>query len=104
MNSLGFGLHTSQLSKLMPSLRMKELDSVVDNTFDCHLWSTFKSKPRRGRIVVTHPRLVVFPGVSRLKVIKLFSSSAQLSMKFQLLINVEIVKIRGKFKFKTQKQ
>ena len=37
------------------------------------------------------------------EVIKLFSSSAQLSMKFQLLINVEIIKIRGKFKFKTQK-
>ena len=39
-----------------------------------------------------------------LKVIKLFSSSAQLSMKFQLLIHVEIVKIRGKFRLKTQKQ
>ena len=37
------------------------------------------------------------------EVIKLFSSSAQLSMKFQLLINVEIVKISGKFRFKTQK-
>ena len=34
---------------------------------------------------------------------KTFSSSAQLSMKFQLLINVEIVKISGKFRFKTQK-
>ena len=38
------------------------------------------------------------------KVIELFSGSPQLSMKFQLLINVEIVKIRGNFKFKTQKQ
>ena len=37
------------------------------------------------------------------KVIKLFSSSAQLSMKFQLLINVEMIKISGKFRFKTQK-
>ena len=37
------------------------------------------------------------------EVIKLFSSSAQLSMKFQLLINVEIVKISGEFWFKTQK-
>ena len=37
------------------------------------------------------------------KVIKLFSSSAQLSIKFQLLIDVEIVKISGKFMFKTQK-
>ena len=35
--------------------------------------------------------------------IKLFSSSAQLSMKFQLLINVEIIKISGKFRFKTEK-
>ena len=37
------------------------------------------------------------------EVIKLVSSSAQLSMKFQLLINVEIVKNCGKFRFKTQK-
>ena len=37
------------------------------------------------------------------EVIKLFSSSAQLSMKFQLLINVEIIKISGKFRFITQK-
>ena len=36
------------------------------------------------------------------KVIKLLSRSAQLSMKFQLLINVEIVKINGKFRFNTQ--
>ena len=38
------------------------------------------------------------------EVIKLFSSSAQLSMKFHLLINVEIVKISGKFRFKTKKK
>ena len=37
------------------------------------------------------------------EVIKLFSSSAQLSMKFQVLINVEIVKNCGKFRFKTKK-
>ena len=37
------------------------------------------------------------------EVIKLISSSAQLSMKFQLLINVEIIKISGKFRFKTKK-
>ena len=39
------------------------------------------------------------------QVIKLFSSSVKLSMKFQLhvLINIEIVKISGKFRFKTQK-
>ena len=34
---------------------------------------------------------------------KTFLSSAQLSMKFQLLINVEIVKKCGKLRFKTQK-
>ena len=33
------------------------------------------------------------------EVIKLFSSSAQLSMKFQLIINTEIVKISGKLRF-----
>ena len=37
-----------------------------------------------------------------LEIIKLFSSSAQLIMKFQLLINVEIVEISGKFRFNTQ--
>ena len=37
------------------------------------------------------------------EVIKLFSSSAQLSMNFQLLINAEIVKISGKCRFKPQK-
>ena len=37
------------------------------------------------------------------EVIKRFSSSTQLSLKFQLLINVEIVKKFGKFMFKTQK-
>ena len=37
------------------------------------------------------------------EVIKLFSISAQLSMKFQLLINAEIVKISGKFGIKPQK-
>ena len=36
------------------------------------------------------------------EVIKRFSSSAQLSMKFQLLMDVEIVKISEKFRFKTQ--
>ena len=37
------------------------------------------------------------------EVIKLFSSSAQLSMKFQLLLNAERVKINGKFRFNPQK-
>ena len=35
------------------------------------------------------------------KVIKLFSSSSELSMKFQLLINAKIVKISAKFSLKT---
>ena len=38
-----------------------------------------------------------------LEVIKLFSSSAQLRMKFQQLINVKIVKISRKFLFKNPK-
>ena len=33
---------------------------------------------------------------------KTFSSSAQLGLKFQLLINAEIIKICGKFRFNTQ--
>ena len=37
------------------------------------------------------------------EVIKLFLCSAQLSLKFQLLINAKIVEISGKFKFKPQK-
>ena len=37
------------------------------------------------------------------EVIKLFTCSSQLIMKFQLLINVEVVKNCGKFRFKTQK-
>ena len=40
---------------------------------------------------------------SGLDVIKHISSSAKLSMKFQLLINVETVKNCGKFRFKTKK-
>ena len=36
------------------------------------------------------------------EVIALFLSSAQLSMKFQLLINVEIVEISGKLGLSTQ--
>ena len=35
------------------------------------------------------------------RLIKVFSSSAHLSMKFQLHIDVEIVKISGNFEFKT---
>ena len=67
---------------------------------------------RLGTVTINHPvsrrteksRVVILLGIiPGLEVIKLFSSSAQLSMKFQLLINVEIVKIIGKFKFKTQK-
>ena len=37
------------------------------------------------------------------KVIKLFSCSTQLSMKFKMLINIEIAKINGNFRFRSQK-
>ena len=37
-----------------------------------------------------------------LEVINLFSSSAQLSMKFQLLVNVELVEISGKLELSIQ--
>ena len=46
--------------------------------------------------------LIQLERIPGLEVIKLFSCSTQLSMKFQLLINVEIVKNCGKLKFKTQ--
>ena len=52
-----------------------------------------------GVSVGTFNIIVSIPGF---KVIKLFSSSAQLSMKFQLHVKVEIVKLSGKFRFKTQ--
>ena len=42
---------------------------------------------------------VFIPGLG---VIKLFSSSAQLSMKFKLLIDIELVNISGKSRFQTQ--
>ena len=60
------------------------------------------------KIDMVYSQRKVFNSVCRcscpdLEVIKLFfSSSAQLSMKFQLRINVEIVKISGKFRFNTQ--
>ena len=38
-----------------------------------------------------------------LKVIKLFSCSTQLSMKFKLLITTVIAKINGNFRFESQK-
>ena len=37
------------------------------------------------------------------KVIKLFSCSTQLSMKFKILINIEIAKLNGNFRFRSQK-
>ena len=47
---------------------------------------------------------VIFPAVitecSGPEVVKLFSCSPQLRLKFQLLINVKIVKISGKFRLK----
>ena len=38
------------------------------------------------------------------EVIKLFSRSTQLSMKFKMLINIEIAKIYGISRFKSPKQ
>ena len=38
------------------------------------------------------------------EVIKLFSCSSQLSVKFQMLINTDIAKINGNFRFKSPKQ
>ena len=54
------------------------------------------------------PTLVIWEVVSACicsgpEVIKFFSSPDQLSMKFQLRINVEIVKLSGNFRFKTKK-
>ena len=61
---------------------------------------TDREQPTQGEAVFGHRMQIPGP-----KIIKLFSSSAQLSMKFQLLItfNVAIVQIGGKFRFKTQK-
>ena len=58
---------------------------------------------KKNRIKIGYVSWPKVDPISGLEVIKLFLSSAQLSMKFQLLINAEIVKISGKFKFKTQK-
>ena len=38
------------------------------------------------------------------EVIKLFSCSTQLSMKFKMLINIEIAKINGIFRFNSLEQ
>ena len=55
-------------------------------------------------IYLIMPRVIGFPAIpAGPKVIKRFSSSAQLSIKCQLLINAEIVKISGKFIFKPKK-
>ena len=58
----------------------------------CSFWGRFSHDDVKCYVLLFRP-----------EVIKLFSSSAQLSMKFQLLINVEIAKISGTFRFKTQK-
>ena len=66
--------------------------------------STAICRPVSGRIhmEIAVYSVRVFQSLEGLEVIKLFSSSAQLSMKFQLLINVEIIKISGKFRFTTR--
>ena len=47
--------------------------------------------------------LVLLVSVPGPEVIKLFSCSTQLSMKFKMLINIEIAKINGNFMFRSQK-
>ena len=49
-----------------------------------------------------HKKACVHGFSSGLIVKKLFSCSTQLSMKFQQIINVEIVEISGKFRDRTQ--
>ena len=44
-----------------------------------------------------------FRGISGAEVIKLFSCSTQLSMKFKMLIDIEIAKIDGIFRFNSLK-
>ena len=44
-------------------------------------------------------KMVRFGSFSKLQVIKLFSRSTQLSMKFKMLINIEIAKIDGIIRF-----
>ena len=68
------------------------------NTAPYHI-AVFKAQPV-GKL--SFKAVIVF-GHPSPEVIKLFSSSAQLSMKFQLRISVEIVKLSGNFRFKTQK-
>ena len=79
---------------------LKSMSDPVGNPRDCfpHVMAQKKK---------SHPTEGLFHLCSRImrlaEVIKHFSSSAQLSMKFQLLINVEIIKINEKFRFKTKK-
>ena len=47
----------------------------------------------------TNPRHMLTLGCPGAEVIKLFSCSTQLSMKFKMLINIEIAKIDGIFRF-----
>ena len=64
-----------------------------------------RKKPWTGKhypAVCLGPDSILVPSTG-LQVINLFSSPAQVSMKFQLFITVEIVKNCGKFRFKTQK-
>ena len=67
-----------------------------------HVWLGVQSLcDHRAKNLSFKPSTAITPHCTGLEVIKLFSNSAQLSMKFQLLINVEIVKNCGKFRFKT---
>ena len=57
----------------------------------------------RNFMMMVVDRADFFVNCLSLKVIKLFLFSAQLSMKFKLLINIQIAKICGIFKFKSPK-
>ena len=56
-----------------------------------HLYLIVRAAPRENNLKTVK---------AGLEVIKLFLSSVQLSMKFKLLINGEIVKISGKIRFR----
>ena len=90
------------------SLReLEDEERAVDSKFKIVLYISHNtdSKAFTGDIVVFCVSFNSLKGNSRSgpTVIKLLSSSAQLSMKFQLLINAEIVKNHAKFRFKTKK-
>ena len=79
----------------------KLISAFVFTTGTVHFFYFLNQKfPASSCLLCLYSQVFVGPGP---EVIKHFSSSAQLSMKFQLLINDEIIKIGAQFRFKTQK-